>query len=336
MRSNNKGAAVAVMMLALAGATAAVAQPGGGMVADAPVELGAPYQVGGATYTPADPVYYDEVGHAAALGEGSRGGATANGEAFVPSAVAAAHKTLPLPSYVEVTALDSGRTILVRVNDRGPMRNDVLIGLSPGAIEQLGMSPGGPMPVRVRRVNPPEQERAVLRAQGRAAERLETPAPLLKVLRSKLGGPPAAASAPRQAASAPPKPRPTPAVRPAAPVPVPSAPPHRSSAPGVDFVIEEPEAARAPAAPRPAPVAASPRPAPARAGGGYVVQVAAFSSRARADATARSLGAHVVQGGGVWRVRLGPYPSQQAAQGGVRAAAAKGFENGRIMANDAP
>lgn len=333
MRSNNKGAAVAVMMLALAGATAAVAQPGGGMVADAPVELGAPYQVGGTIYTPADPAYYDEVGYAAPLGEGSQGGATANGEAFIPSAVSAAHKTLPLPSYVEVTALDSGRTILARVNDRGPMRNDLLIGLSPGAIEQLGVSPGGPIAVRVRRVNPPEQERAVLRAQGRAAERLETPAPLLKVLRSRLGAP-AAATPPRQAAAA--SSRPARATRPASPAPTPATPPQRSSTPGVDFVVEEAGAARPPVAPRPAPAAPAPRPAPARVGGGYVVQVAAFSSQARAAAAARSLGAHVVQGGGVWRVRLGPYPSQQAAQGGVRAAAAKGFENGRIMANDAP
>lgn len=320
------------MMLALAGGTMAAAQPRGGMVADAPVELGAPYQVGGTTYTPADPVYYDEVGYAAPLGEGSQGGATANGEAFVPSAVAAAHKTLPLPSYVEVTALDSGRTILARVNDRGPMRNDVLIGLSPGAIEQLGVAPDGPIAVRVRRVSPPEQERAVLRAQGRAAERLETPAPLLKVLRSRLGVTPAAASAPRQASKA----LPTPA-RAAPPAPVAPTPPKRTSAPGVDFVVEEAGAARAPApaARRPTPVAPAPRPAPARASGGYVVQVAAFSSQARAVAAARSLGAKVVEGGGVWRVRLGPYATQQAAQAGARAAAAKGFENGRIMANDA-
>src|SRR3546814_10508243 len=50
------------------------------------------------------------------------------------------HKTLPLPSYVEVTALDTGRTILVRVNDRGPMVTDRLIGLSRGAAEQLGIA----------------------------------------------------------------------------------------------------------------------------------------------------------------------------------------------------
>ncbi|MFB0875356.1 MULTISPECIES: septal ring lytic transglycosylase RlpA family protein [unclassified Sphingobium] len=328
MRSNNKGAAIAVMMLALAGGTGAgVAQPGGRMVADTPVELGASYQVGGTTYTPADPAYYDEVGYAAPLVEGSQSGATASGEAYVPSAVAAAHKTLPLPSYVEVTALDSGRTILARVNDRGPMRNDVLIGLSPGAIEQLGVAPGGPIPVRVRWVNPPEQERAVLRAQGRAAERLETPAPLLKVLRSKLGGTPAVAAsakimARRPQAAASQRPAPTPARAPA---------PSRA---GVDFIVEGEGAPTAPA-PRPPLAPPAPRPAPVRNGGSHVVQVAAFSSQARAAAAARALGATVVEGGGVWRVRLGPYPSQQAAQAGVRAAAAKGFENARIMANDA-
>lgn len=338
MRSNNKGAVIAVMMLALASG-AAVAQPGSGMVADAPVELGAPYKVGGITYTPADPAYYDEVGNAVPLSEGSQGGATANGEAFMPSAVMAAHKTLPLPSYVEVTALDSGRTILVRVNDRGPMRNDVLIGLSPGAIEQLGVSPGVPIPVRVRRVNPPEQERAVLRAQGRAAERLETPAPLLKVLRSKLGGSPVAAILPRQAASAPAtsvraKPAQALAAKPASSASA-SAVRHQSTSPGVDFVIEEPGAMRAPAPPGPSPVAVAPRPAPTRASGAYIVQVAAFSTEARAAAAAKALGASVVQGGTVWRVRLGPYATQQAAQAGVRAATAKGFENARIMANDA-
>ncbi|MFD2432039.1 septal ring lytic transglycosylase RlpA family protein [Sphingobium scionense] len=58
---------------------------------------------------------------------------TANGEAFVPSAISGAHKTLPLPSYVEVTALNSVRTILVRLNDRGPFSDDKLIDLSRGA-----------------------------------------------------------------------------------------------------------------------------------------------------------------------------------------------------------
>src|SRR3546814_14674210 len=80
------------------------------------------------------------------------------------------HKTLPLPSYVEVTALDTGRTILVRVNDRGPMVTDRLIGLSLGAAEQLGIA-DGVTAVRVRRTNPPAAERRLLRAGeiGRAS-----------------------------------------------------------------------------------------------------------------------------------------------------------------------
>lgn len=315
MLSNNKGLFVTAMMLALVGGGAGAAQPqqtgSAAMVGDTPAPLGPPYAVGGVTYTPVDPASYDEVGYAGAIEEGSQGGATATGEAFIPSAITAAHKTLPLPSYVEVTALDSGRTILVRVNDRGLMRNDQLIALSPGAAAQLGIA--GMAPVRVRRVNPPEQERAVLRSHVQAAERLETPAALLKVLRGKLGPMRPAASTRAVAA----KPRPV-AVKPAS-----------AGRPGADFDTPAPKPVAQPAKPAPKPV-----PAPSRTGG-YVVQVGAFSSQARADTLARSLGARVDAGGGIWRVRLGPYATQQAAQAGVRLAAAKGFENSRIMANDA-
>lgn len=154
------------------------------MVADSPVKIGKPYEVGGITYTPEDPVKYDEVGYASWYGEEVGAASTANGERFNPSGISAAHRTLPLPSYVEITSLENGRTILVRVNDRGPYSSTRLIDISRGAAEQLGMK--GSTPVRVRRVNPPEQERAVLRSGGRAAERLETPAPLLAVLRKNL------------------------------------------------------------------------------------------------------------------------------------------------------
>jgi rare lipoprotein A len=69
-----------------------------------------------------------------------------------------------MPSYVEITALDTGRTILVRINDRGPMTNDRLIDLSEGAARQLGIVDKGTTGVRVRRVNPPENEKSALRA----------------------------------------------------------------------------------------------------------------------------------------------------------------------------
>lgn len=326
MPSNNKGLFVTAMMLALVGGGAGAAQPqrvgvAGAMVSDVPAPLDAPYAVGGVTYTPTDPVSYDEVGYAGESADGSQGGATSNGEPFAPAAITAAHKTLPLPSYVEVTALDSGRTILVRVNDRGPMRGDQLIALSPGAISQLGVSGQAMVPVRVRRVNPPEQERAALRGQGRAAERLETPAALLRVLRTKLPAIRSAAAVPvRTPATT--KPKPVAAVaRPAA-----------TSRPGADFdqvppplrIATQPAKPTAKVPQTPAPASSAPR------AGGYVVQVGAFSSQARAEALAKRIGARSEAGNGLWRVRLGPYPSQQTAQ-----AAAKGFENARIMANDA-
>ncbi len=309
MRSSNRALIPALAaLIGMANGGASNAQPlkrsdmpAATMVADAPVMLGPSYAVDGVTYTPADPVSYDEVGYASVAEEGSNGAATANGESFVASAITAAHKSLPLPSYVEVTALDSGRTILVRVNDRGPMRNDRIIALSPGAAAQLGMSAQS-APVRVRRVNPPDQDQVALRRHGRAAERLESPDALLKVLRERLG---------KHGTSAPPSSQ-------TAPVK-----PSRTAKPGATF---DPPTLAKPAASASGPASA--------ATGRYIVQVGAFSSRERAETLAKRIDAHVTSGGGLWRVRFGPYPSQQAAQAGIRAAAAKGFPNARIMAND--
>ena len=311
MRSGNK--AVFAALAATFGTGMALAQGPAAMVEDRPVLLGEPYSVAGVTYRPADPAAYDEPGYAEPIDAGSKSATTANGETFVAGAITAAHKSLPLPSYVEVTALDSGRTILVRINDRGPMRNDRIIGLSPGAMAQLGLA-GGPAPVRVRRVNPPDQDQVALRRHERAAERLESPPALLKVLRERLT---------KTAAS------------PAMPPPVAStlkpAPRMRAGA-SFDTAPAPPAALATPAAPRtkaPAPPAK-----PAMTKGGYVVQVGAFSSRANADALAKRIGAQVHGGEGLWRVRFGPYPTRQAAQAGVRAAAAQGLANMPIMAND--
>src|SRR6188768_1772005 len=88
-------------------------------VSDVPVRIGQPYTVRGTTFTPAAEPAYDRVGYATWYGPES-GNQTANGERFRPDWVTAAHTTLPLPSYVEVTALDTGRRTLVRINDRGP------------------------------------------------------------------------------------------------------------------------------------------------------------------------------------------------------------------------
>lgn len=139
-------------------------------VTDLPVKIGPPYTVRGRTYVPADERDYAAVGLASWYGPES-GGQTANGERFRPDAIGAAHRTLPLPSYVEVTSLRSGRTILVRVNDRGPFAPARVIDLSRGAARALGVERDGTSPVRVRRVFPGEAERAALRAGRTAAPR---------------------------------------------------------------------------------------------------------------------------------------------------------------------
>ena len=150
-----------------------VAPQSNGPTAEFPVVLGAPYQSGDQTFMPADSMNYDEVGYAVT-------GAGAG------SAISAAHHSLPLPSYVEVTSLDSGRTILVRVERRGPMTGTEAIELTPAAAQQLGIDENSRAGVRVRRVNPPESERALLRAGGNAPDRMATPKPLLAVLVRKL------------------------------------------------------------------------------------------------------------------------------------------------------
>ncbi len=141
---------------------------------------------------PAERTSYDEVGRASWYGAELAGRKTGNGEIFKPDAITAAHRMLPMPSFVEVTNLDTGRTILVRINDRGPFNGDRIIDISRGAAQQLGVVGQGHFPVRVRRVNPPEFERTALLNGQKATERLPTPPALLNALRKKLGARPVA------------------------------------------------------------------------------------------------------------------------------------------------
>ena len=140
-------------------------------VADTPVRIGPAYTIRGTTYVPAAAPAYDALGYASWYGSES-GNRTANGEQFRPGWITAAHTTLPLPTYVEVTALDTGRRIIVRVNDRGPFALGRIIDLSRGAAEELGMKTQGHALVRVRRVDPSEKDRKRLR-EGKAAARLD-------------------------------------------------------------------------------------------------------------------------------------------------------------------
>src|SRR5690606_27026861 len=147
--------------------------------------------------------------------------------------------------------------------------NENLIELSLGAAAQLGLAGSARPAVRVRRVNPPEQERAMLRKGGRAPERMETPKGLLDALNRKLAKTLPEPKPTGQATQAPPPARPT------APAP--------TRAPTA--------AAQTPTAPREAPKPANTARQPAK--GDLVVQVATFSSEARAKPVAEKLGGFV-------------------------------------------
>jgi rare lipoprotein A len=113
-----------------------------------------PYEVKGVWYYPKADPDYDEKGIGSWYGEQFHNRRTANGEIFDMDMPSAAHKTLPLPSIVEVTNLDNGRKMRVRVNDRGPFVGDRIIDLSKAAAEQLGYGRAGIANVRVRYVGP--------------------------------------------------------------------------------------------------------------------------------------------------------------------------------------
>jgi len=113
-----------------------------------------PYVVRGVRYVPREDPHYKEVGMASWYGPQHQGRRTADGEVFDMNEPSAAHRTLPLPSMVEVKNLDNGRTIKVRVNDRGPFNQDRIIDLSRAAAEELGFVGKGLARVRVRYLGP--------------------------------------------------------------------------------------------------------------------------------------------------------------------------------------
>jgi rare lipoprotein A len=114
------------------------------------VKTGKPYQVAGNWYYPQPGPGYDEQGTASWYGPNFHGKSTANGEIYNMNHLSAAHPTLPLPSYVQVTNTSNGRSVVVRVNDRGPYKHGRILDLSKRAADLLGVMQFGTAPVRVR------------------------------------------------------------------------------------------------------------------------------------------------------------------------------------------
>src|SRR5262249_37111353 len=111
--------------------------------------VGQPYNINGRTYIPSENPHYRAEGIASWYGPDFHGRLTANGEVYDMYSISAAHTTMPLPSYARVTNLDNGRSIIVRVNDRGPYARGRVIDVSIGTAKVLHFYSRGLARVRV-------------------------------------------------------------------------------------------------------------------------------------------------------------------------------------------
>ncbi|MFY7778434.1 MAG: septal ring lytic transglycosylase RlpA family protein [Elstera sp.] len=148
--------------------------PGGPITAQVPekavYKVGAPYQINGVTYYPSEDFNYDESGVASWYGPGFHAKLTANGEDYDQNEMTAAHRTLPMPSFVRVTNLDNGRTVVLRINDRGPYARGRIIDISRRGAQLLGFDQAGTARVRVQVLTEESRQIAdALRSQGRTA-----------------------------------------------------------------------------------------------------------------------------------------------------------------------
>ena len=117
-------------------------------------QVGEPYQVAGVWFYPQEDPHYDKTGIGSWYGPQFHRRMTSNGEWFDMNYLSAAHPTLPLPSYVKVTSLETGREIVVRVNDRGPFVDSRLIDLSKKSADALGFRTRGTTSLRVQYIGP--------------------------------------------------------------------------------------------------------------------------------------------------------------------------------------
>ncbi|MFN7191250.1 MAG: septal ring lytic transglycosylase RlpA family protein [Rhodospirillales bacterium] len=171
-------------------------------------KVGEPYQIAGAWYYPAEDWSYAESGIASFYG-GERSGTdfhgrlTANGELYDMNALTAAHTTLPMPSLVRVTNLENGRSIVLRVNDRGPVARGRIIDVSRRAAQLLGFEGQGTARVRVE-IQAEESRRLKAALTGRDEIQTVAAVPRTAVASDALPPPPGARETRTQATALPP------------------------------------------------------------------------------------------------------------------------------------
>lgn len=131
-------------------------------------KVGSPYKIFDKMYYPQEVYSYTETGIASWYGPNFHGKSTANGEIFDQNELTAAHRTLQLPSLVRVTNLENGRSLIVRINDRGPFKRGRVIDLSKRAAELLGYRKQGTARVKIEIL--PEESKAIAQAAKRGED----------------------------------------------------------------------------------------------------------------------------------------------------------------------
>jgi rare lipoprotein A len=297
-------------------------------------KIGAPYKIDGVTYTPQEEFNHVESGVASWYGPGFHGKSTANGEPYDQSARTAAHRTLQMPAIVRVTNLDNGMSTVVRVNDRGPFARSRIIDLSRTAAQELDIVRNGTAHVRI------DQLQAESLAVKDVAIAGGGPAEQQAAVAQVSSGRYAPAQAPVQTAAynPPPPVYAQPAPPPAYAQPAPTQPvwPTNQRSPAVD-----PAPAYVPASNGGPTVASLASGSTLQPASGFYVQTGAFTTPENAERQRGAVSSYgiseIAQGsaGGrdVYRVRLGPYTTSDAA--GIVADRLKrsGYGDARVVAN---
>lgn len=352
---SGRGIAVA-SLLGLLAACAATPETAGPATSSGPqkgsprgvYKVGNPYQIQGTWYYPKEDYEYKETGIASWYGSDFHGKATANGEVYDMNDLTAAHRTLPLPSVVRVTNLDNGRSMTLRVNDRGPFARGRIIDISRRGAQLLGFERQGTAKVRVEILaTESEQLAQIYRGSttiGQALARtpsLPDPSQPMTVIAAvpppPVTPPPPVPGADGTVLGAPilsPPPVATIEQVPLAPPPgmTASPPPRIVTVPAP--VVVPPAVAAAVDAPQPGVVTVEPVRTTQ-----IFVQAGAFSQRANADRVRQSIAgagpARVttiqVSGAPVHRVRVGPLRSVEEADQTLTRVASAGFTEARII-----
>jgi len=309
----------------------------------------APYQVNGVWYYPKVDYSYDQSGTASWYGEQFNNRPTSDGEIFDMNQLSAAHKTLPLPSVVEVTNLQNGRELRLRVNDRGPFVGDRLIDVSRRAAQLLGFERSGTTPVRVQIVRDESIQVAQAAMHGEYGPVGIAGAPPRTELAAA-----APAAPPPQRRAPPPVLQMAAAAPPALSAPEVIAPPAQPAPPPIAMAVEPPPRAES-SAPRyhwpsliaPAHAATLPaslrynrRPVPAAARSARIfIQAGAFAvpeNAQRARARIAVLGSvEIAPTAGsrapLYRVRLGPVGNAAEAERLLGKVVDRGFPGARVV-----